>query len=59
MGQQKAYTGILAEPLRKWTALTTPSDDELSSLIDDKFSSLLKNSKNWALFVLLRVALLG
>jgi hypothetical protein len=37
---RKKYTGILAEPIRKWTALTAPTDDELRKLLDDKVKAL-------------------
>lgn len=36
----KPYTGILAEPMPRWSALTAPSDDELDRLIDEKFLAL-------------------
>jgi hypothetical protein len=38
--KKKEYKGILAEPMRQWTLLTAPSDDELSALIDEKWKAL-------------------
>jgi hypothetical protein len=37
---EKPYTGILAEPMPKWTALTRPSDNEISALLDEKLKAL-------------------
>jgi hypothetical protein len=37
---RKKYTGILAEPIRNWTVLTAPTDDELRKLDDDKMKAL-------------------
>jgi hypothetical protein len=37
----KPYTGILAEPMPKYTALTTPSDQEVNALIEAKMKALL------------------
>jgi hypothetical protein len=37
---KKPYTGILLEPMPKWTALTAPTDEELSALIDAKMKAL-------------------
>jgi hypothetical protein len=37
---RKKYTGILAEPIRKWTVLTAPTDDELRKLHEDKMKAL-------------------
>lgn len=36
----KPYTGILLEPMSKWTALTAPTDEELDALIDAKMKAL-------------------
>jgi hypothetical protein len=33
---EKSYSGILAEPMPKWGALTRPSDKEVEELIDEK-----------------------
>jgi hypothetical protein len=38
---KKPYTGILAEPMPKWTTLTTPTDEEVHTLIDAKLKALL------------------
>jgi hypothetical protein len=37
---KKPYTGILAEPMPKFTILTRPTDEELAVLIDTKFKAL-------------------
>jgi hypothetical protein len=37
---EKSYSGILAEPMPKWGALTRPSDKEVEELIDEKFKAL-------------------
>jgi hypothetical protein len=37
---KKPYTGILAEPMPKWSALTAPTADELGDLIDAKMKAL-------------------
>jgi hypothetical protein len=37
---EKPYTGILAEPLPKWTVLTLPTGEEFDNLIDTKFEAL-------------------
>jgi hypothetical protein len=37
---KKPYTGILAQPIPRWTVLTTPTDEELRDLIDAKMKAL-------------------
>ncbi len=37
---KKLYTGILAQPMPKWTVLTAPTDEELRDLIDAKMKAL-------------------
>jgi hypothetical protein len=38
--EDKAYSGILAEPMPKWTALTRPRDEEIDGIIDQKWKAL-------------------
>jgi hypothetical protein len=38
--KENAYSGILAETMPKWTALTQPSDNEIDELIDKKWKAL-------------------
>src|SRR5260370_9744324 len=38
--KDKAYSGILAEPMPKWTVLTRPSDEEIAEIIDEKWKAL-------------------
>jgi hypothetical protein len=37
---EKPYTGILGDPIPKWTALTQPTEKEIEELIDRKFKAL-------------------
>jgi hypothetical protein len=37
---REPYTGILAEPIPKWTALTRPSDIKIREVIDEKLKAL-------------------
>lgn len=39
-----AYSGILADPMPKWTALNRPSGDELAKLTQAKMQALLDRS---------------
>ncbi|MGH6847958.1 MAG: hypothetical protein ACREC0_11125 [Methylocella sp.] len=39
----KPYTGILAQPMPKWTVLTRPTDEEVTALIDAKFKAVFAN----------------
>jgi hypothetical protein len=41
--ETKPYAGILAEPLPTWTRLTTPTDEEISTLLDKKLKALLEH----------------
>lgn len=36
----RAYSGILAEPMPKWGALTQPPENEVDELIDEKWKAL-------------------
>jgi hypothetical protein len=38
--KDKAYSGILADPMPKWTALTQPTEKEIDELIDEKWKAL-------------------
>jgi hypothetical protein len=37
---EKAYSGILAEPIPKWTALTQPTEEKIAKIIDKKWKAL-------------------
>jgi hypothetical protein len=41
MSNKNSYSGILADPLPKWTTLTRPSDEEIRTLLDAKMKALL------------------
>jgi hypothetical protein len=38
--KEKAYSGILAEPMPKWTVFTQPTASEIDELIDEKWRAL-------------------
>jgi hypothetical protein len=37
---KRPYTGILVQPIPRWSALTVPTDEELRDLIDEKMKAL-------------------